>query len=352
MIKKRIRLFLGAYVNYPNAQNINCDHIARYIDKDKFEVHAMYTSMCPINKTEYKELGIHLHKLIHHRFIWYWCKYLTMLFGKFDIYYLPKQEPMDYRFADKHKNNALISSVEGVVGEQIPLGDKNAERYYNELMTDYFSISRCIHDSVKMYWRKDSEVLYLGLDTPKEAVRKHTDIRTLIWIGSVVDRKRPELFLECAKAFSEYRFVMIGDGDNLTHIKQLAEIAGLNNLVLMGRITNDEVYKELNEADLLLMTSDKEGLPKVIGEAMISGVPAIYINECYDVDYVKSGENGFAVADLDEMKDKIQYLINHPKEYAEMSKKAAESVQEYLWPVLIKKYEEYFERVYKEKVKS
>ena len=41
---KKIRIFLGGYVNYPNAQNINCDYIAKYLSKDKFEVHTMYSS--------------------------------------------------------------------------------------------------------------------------------------------------------------------------------------------------------------------------------------------------------------------------------------------------------------------
>ena len=345
----KIKLFLGAYVNFPNAQNINCDHIARYIDKDRFEVHTMYTTMCPIDKAEYKRLGIHLHKLIHHRFIWYWCKYLTMLFGKYDIYYLPKQESMDFRFAEKYKDNVFVSSVEGVVGEQIPSSDEKTKRYFNRLMTDYFSISQCIGDSVKKHWNKDTEVLYLGLDKPNMESRIHTEVTTLIWIGSVIERKRPKLLLECAEAFPDCHFVMIGDGDKSAAINQMIADRKITNISVLGRIPNDRVYQEINKADLLLMTSDKEGLPKVIGEAMISGVPTIYINECYDVDYVISGENGFAVADITEMKEKIQYLIDHPAEYAEMSKKAMESVQDYLWPKLIKQYEDYFEKIYYEK---
>lgn len=347
-MNKKLKLFLGAYVNFANAQNINCDHIARYIDKDKFEVHTMYTTMCPIDKTEYKKLGIHLHKLIHHRYIWYWCKYLTMLFGKYDIYYLPKQEPMDKRFASKHKDKIFVGSVEGVVGEQIPDSDIEAEKYFNELMTSYFSISNCIENSVKRFWKKDTEVLYLGIDESEGKVRKHESVKNIVWIGSIIDRKRPELYLECAKAFPELQFVMIGDGDKQAAVKKQIKENNLNNISLLGRIPNEEVYKEINKADLLLMTSDKEGLPKVIGEAMVCGVPAIYINECYDVDYVESGLNGFAVKDLDEMKSKLQWLIDNPAEYAKMSQKAQESVQEYLWPELIKKYEEYFENVYKQ----
>ena len=47
---KKIKIFLGAYVNFPNAQNINCDNIAKYIDKEKFDVHVMYTNKKQINR--------------------------------------------------------------------------------------------------------------------------------------------------------------------------------------------------------------------------------------------------------------------------------------------------------------
>lgn len=344
----KIKLFLGAYVNFPNAQNINCDHIARYIDKDKFEVHTMYTDKMPINKQEYKELGIHLHRLIHHRFIWYWCKWLTMLFGRYDIYYLPKLETVDVSFAKMFRNKLYVSSIEGVVGEQISREDEDTYHYHNELMVDYFCISDCIRKSVEDIWNRESRVLYLGLDEPNESALVREEVRNVIWIGSVIDRKRPDCYLDCAKMFPKLNFVMIGDGDMQGHIESRIRLEEISNVTFLGRIANDQVYEELKKADLLLMTSDKEGLPKVIGEAMISGVPAIYINECYDVDYVVSGKNGFAVGNQGAMVEKIQYLIDNPNEFKSMSENAIESVQDYLWPNLITDYERYFTKVYNE----
>ena len=350
---KKIRIFLGAYVNYPNAQNINCDHIARYLDKDKFEVHAMYTTMCPIDKAEYKRLGIRLHKLIHHRFIWYWCKYWAMLFGKYDIYYLPKVEKMDISVAQKLKGHkyAFVASVENVIGGGVCDSQMHYE-YYTKIMDYTFAISNCIQRSVKNEWGFDVPVLHLGVDPLDYKAKEHKEIKTIIWVGSLIKRKRPGFLLECAKAFPELKFIMIGDGDLQSEVKNEIEQKGIINIELTGRIPNEEVYCCMINSDLLLMTSDNEGLPKVIQEAAQCRVPSIYIGEQYDVDFIESGVNGIKVMSLDEMKEKIHYLIDHPAEYAAMSKKAEESVQEYLWPKLIKKYEDYFERIYNEKRKS
>ena len=39
----KIKVFLGGYINYTNAQNLNCRAIAGYLDKDKFLVSTLTT---------------------------------------------------------------------------------------------------------------------------------------------------------------------------------------------------------------------------------------------------------------------------------------------------------------------
>lgn len=346
---KKIKIFLGAYVNFANAQNINSDNIARYLDKDKFEVHAMYTSKMPIDKKKYKDMCIKLHRLWHRRIVWEYSKLWAMRRAKCDIYYLPKQEGPDKRFAlkNKGKGKVFISSVEGVVGEQIPADDAVAREYFNKQMDDYFSISGCIAESVKDMWAYESKVLYLGVNEIADNARDKKQIKNIIWIGSVIDRKRPQYLLDCAQAFPDLQFTMIGDGDKLQKIRSVIEKESISNVTCLGRIPNEKVYKELEKADLLLMTSDKEGLPKVIGEAMMSSVPSIYINECYTVDYVQDGVNGYGVANLHEMQEKLQYLLDNPAEYQKMSKNSFNTIQKYCWTQLIKEYETYFEECLK-----
>ena len=39
----KIKVFLGGYINYTNAQNLNCRAVAEYLNKDKFVVFALTT---------------------------------------------------------------------------------------------------------------------------------------------------------------------------------------------------------------------------------------------------------------------------------------------------------------------
>lgn len=345
----KTKIFLGAYVNFPNAQNINCDHIAKYLDKEKFEVHTMYSSIKPIDKTAYEKAGIHLHKLIHHRFIWYWCKMLAMWRTNCDIYYLPKGESVDRCFVKWNKKSPklFVSSVEGVVGEQVAADNKRVITYL-DLLDDYFSISDCIRESVKKHWGKDTETLHLGVDKKNSDTVK-TDVKNIIWAGSLIQRKRPQYLIEIAKKFPNLHFTMVGDGDMDGQIRNMIAEFGLKNVTLTGRIPNEQVYEKMQESDLLLMTSEFEGLPKVIQEAAQCGLPSIYMAENYKVDFLEDGVNGFEAYGLDQMMEKLTYLLENPAVYREMSQKAAQIIQEYTWEKLIPKYEEYFLRKLEEK---
>lgn len=154
--------------------------------------------------------------------------------------------------------------------------------------------------------------------------------------------------MQIAKAFSNLQFKMIGDGDMLEDMKNVCINEDINNIKFYGRIPNSQVYQEMEECDLLLMTSEYEGLPKVIQEAAQMRLPSIYINENYNVDFIADGVNGFAVSDLQMMQEKIQFLLDNPITYQEMSNAAYESIQPYTWKNVIKQYEKYFEKVYEQ----
>ncbi|MCF6173219.1 MAG: hypothetical protein L3J44_05485, partial [Campylobacteraceae bacterium] len=38
---KKIKVFLGAYINSTNAQNLNCLALAKHLDKTKFDVYTL-----------------------------------------------------------------------------------------------------------------------------------------------------------------------------------------------------------------------------------------------------------------------------------------------------------------------
>lgn len=196
------------------------------------------------------------------------------------------------------------------------------------------------------YWGKKVPVLYLGVDVDKKEI-VHNSISTIVFVGSVVERKRPNLFLETAQSFPEINFVIVGDGDLLPAMKNLVSENGIKNVTFLGKLDNRGVLKIFEKCDLLLMTSAKEGLPKVVLEAASRGVPSIYINEYYTIDYIENGINGYGVSSIGDVKNHIAMLINNISDYRTISTNSKQLVDKYNWKALIPEYEQFFEEAMK-----
>ena len=70
------------------------------------------------------------------------------------------------------------------------------------------------------------------------------------------------------------RLVWLGDGRYRSDMVALAEKLGVN-AEFKGAIASDQVHEELEKADIFVLASRTEGLPRAIVEAMAHGLPCI-----------------------------------------------------------------------------
>jgi glycosyltransferase involved in cell wall biosynthesis len=98
------------------------------------------------------------------------------------------------------------------------------------------------------------------------------------FVGRLSPEKRPDLFLEVVASLAHrlpgVRFVLAGDGPERDRIARRREELGLTQLVeLPGFVEDvDELFARLI---VLVCPSDSEGSPRVVLEAMGSGVPVV-----------------------------------------------------------------------------
>lgn len=108
----------------------------------------------------------------------------------------------------------------------------------------------------------------------------HAGPVTVAGVGRLVRVKRFDRFLrviEAARAQSgvEVRAVIAGDGPERAALERLARELGLGgtHLEFAGRL--QDVRDLLGRADMLLLTSDHEGTPNAVMEAMSCGLPVV-----------------------------------------------------------------------------
>lgn len=104
---------------------------------------------------------------------------------------------------------------------------------------------------------------------------------SILFAGRLVPQKRPELFIEmAARSLKELpnkklRFIIAGDGPLRADLERLALDMGLHGpkFSFLGEMENmSEIYRKAN---ILVLTSEHEGTPNVILEAMAYGLPVV-----------------------------------------------------------------------------
>lgn len=98
-------------------------------------------------------------------------------------------------------------------------------------------------------------------------------------IGRLVRVKRVDLFLRVCKLLraqygSELTCLVIGDGPLMEEIREQVRTLGLEHQTILTGFVHD-ISTRLMDIDVLLITSDHEGLPMVLLEAMAMGVPVV-----------------------------------------------------------------------------
>lgn len=129
--------------------------------------------------------------------------------------------------------------------------------------------------------------------------------KTIVGAGRLSKQKNFELliraFARVADKFPEHKLVIYGKGPLLESLKDLAAKLGVGNRVeFPGFCTN--IPEVLEKASMFVLSSDYEGMPNALMEAMASGLPCVS-TDCGGGGarfLIENGENGNLVPQRDE----------------------------------------------------
>ena len=148
-------------------------------------------------------------------------------------------------------------------------------------------------------------------------LKKTSSRVVLLAAGRLVEQKRLDKFIRLLanlKTTSPVKVtgLIAGDGPLLASLKEKCRLAGLTGeeLQFLGKMKNmAPVY---DEADVFILTSDWEGTPNVVMEAMASGLPVVATNVGGINDLISNGENGYLIEkDNEEALFKKTYQLIH-----------------------------------------
>lgn len=170
----------------------------------------------------------------------------------------------------------------------------------------------------------------------------------LMWCARLLILKHPEMVLEMAQRLKEkgHSFVVdvYGDEGNaaaseeiypLASLKQLSEDLGVCDVVTFhGAKPNKEIIEAMKQHDVFLFTSNnREGWGAVVNESMSNGCAVVASDAIGSTAYlITDGFNGFAFRseDVENLTEKVEWLLTHPAELAQMKRNAYERMRD-MW---------------------
>jgi glycosyltransferase involved in cell wall biosynthesis len=153
---------------------------------------------------------------------------------------------------------------------------------------------------------KKFRIIYNGVDTVRFKPSRHqcheVYARNVCLVANLIHYKRVDRFLKIAERIHDYlpdaSFLIIGNGPCRQALLESVPLC-IAHLVTFAK--SSDVERMLPYQDVCLLTSDEEGFPNAVLEAMACGVPVVASAVGGVPELIEDGINGYAIEDLDDI---------------------------------------------------
>jgi glycosyltransferase involved in cell wall biosynthesis len=253
------------------------------------------------------------------------------------------------RISIAHLEPPVPAPIEGKSMQRLALRARRIFHLWSIKVSTYFEqsticVSNAIRDALLEGYRYPSSstvTIHNGVqlrdsrvpDGERLAVRHRLGLSeqefVLVCIARLSEQKRIDILLLAMAHLIRGGFgckcIIVGDGPLRASLAERSVSLGLNGYVFFEGFQEDTV-QYLLAGTAFVLTSDREGLPLALLEAMASGLPCIVTTVGGNVEAITDRVSGLLVRpdSPSDIAEAIKFLILHPNERLEMAKKAQE----------------------------
>lgn len=201
---------------------------------------------------------------------------------------------------NKIPSNFIIRKIRDTLYKKanlVVLQTKSNQKYF-----DYLTNTKVISNPIEI-----GNDVGLALNAKKENV--------IVSVARLMPQKNQlmliDAFKEVSEKHNEYKLVVFGEGPyRKTLQKHIEEINLKNNILLAGNSKN--VFNDIKNAKIFVLSSNYEGMPNSLIEAMCLGLPVISTKVSGTEELIEDGTNGLLIDinSKEQLVSKLELLIN------------------------------------------
>lgn len=173
--------------------------------------------------------------------------------------------------------------------------------------------------------------------------------KQVIAVGRYVSQKGFDLLIpvwkEVIKKHPDWKLKIYGDGWMRNDMQRMIDQFGIADSCRLEHSV-ENIADKYQESSIFVLSSRFEGFGVVVVEAMSCGLPVVsFACPCGPKDIITNGKDGFLITpdDLEDMVNKICYLIEHEDMRKQMGQQAIKRSQDYDISIIGKHWKLFFE---------
>lgn len=176
--------------------------------------------------------------------------------------------------------------------------------------------------------------------------------KRIVTMGRLHTQKNQKLlidaFAKVSNEFNDYSLEIYGDGDLKTNLEHYIDSYDLSERVFLMGVRKD-VHRKIYDAALFILSSDYEGLPNALIEAMALGLPCIS-TDCKPGgarEIIRNNEDGIIVPidNSEQLANAIRTVLNDSVFAEKLGNNALHNISRFDSKVIYKKWSDYLKKL-------
>lgn len=166
----------------------------------------------------------------------------------------------------------------------------------------------------------------------------------ILYVGRLVPTKGAHFAIEALQGVdTDLKLAIAGGSSHTSEYVQRLERYRSDQVLLLGYQYGEAIQQLYENCRLFVIPSQIEGLPITLLEAMSYGRPILYSDIPENVEAADGVGVSFRSADVEDLREKLRYCLDHPEELEELGRRARERVaRDYSWDDIAAKHAELY----------